>query len=1029
MKCYYQIITTPTADTPGTAVALHFPDKRYIFGQIAEGTQRACTERGVKLTLLSDIFVTGRAEWASTGGLVGMILTLADSVLSSNTAIEEERKIKAQRLLEQSQANPKPHQPKKQIRHGKAYIEREGETVPQLGTLTIHGPTNITHTLATARRFVFRKGVPVYLKEYENDTTAKGLPTNVEDPFETPSWVDANIKVWSLPLRTSAARQFSANVRSQSPRKRSLDEFQESEADGFMDQRTKDRMTTQAIVQDMFNSTWKMDTLHETPLAEVKMPAAMFVRNPETKDLEQYKGPAPGDNEPLPDITVLVRKPWPGATVEKLPPTTPAKESVCYIVRNHDIRGKFDPKKAQEHKVQKGENFAALTKGQSVESMDGKTVTPEMVLGAPRLGKGVAIMDVPSVEYVDDLVSRAEWKSPAVTSGLQAFIWILGAGVAESPKFQEFVTSMSHCTHTVSGTDQCPNYLALGSVASSAAQLSAIQPKTYSVPVHDNVTLPQLGTPTAGSKSAIAARENLPLAPLNPGALLQMEPTFGLNDEEAMVRFNPNSALNNIPRSVAQRLHVTNQRVAKKDFQQMLQEQQAQWPGTDAEIIALGTGSSIPGKYRNVSATLVKVPGYGNYLLDCGENTLGQMKRVFEAEELREILQNLRMIWISHLHADHHLGTASMIKAWYNENYKTGASPTSPEAGITDVLKEKRLAVVSDEAMISWLDEYSQVEDFGFNKLLTLGVYPSASLQTHFSHRLPSGHRSQLSFTDDESPVTPLLKAATGLEDLLTCRVKHCKGALAVSLVFPNGFKVSYSGDCRPSEKFAAIGKDSTVLIHEATFAPNMTGSAIAKRHSTSAEAIEIGKRMNARAILLTHFSQRYQKVVFSDKPRQDKPDPSDASAQEPADADIPFDDPQEEIVGANMSDDITLSKQKRSTTSFTGPIIGAMDYMRIKVGDFSLAQAFAPTLEKLVDINERVALEASEAAAKIRMEQEDSKKSKKEKKWAAEKAAKLAAAAPAVVEAEPQAPKKSSKSAWSASESEDGWKTSDAEL
>ncbi|KAJ5332623.1 uncharacterized protein N7506_006406 [Penicillium brevicompactum] len=1036
MKCFFQIVTTPTADTPGTVVALNFPDKRYFFGQIAEGTQRACTERGVKITLLTDIFVTGRAEWANTGGLVGMILTLADAVISSNKAVEEELAAKAERLREQQLANPeKPNKPpKKAQRHGKAYIEREGETVPQLGNLTIHGPTNITHTLATARRFVFRKGVPVFMKEYESEMNAKGLPTEAEDPFETPSWTDSNIKVWALPIKPTATRQSSAKARSQSPRKRSLDEFQESEAEGFMDQRTKDRLTTQSIVQDMFNSTWKMDTLHETPLAQVQMPAVMFIRNPETKDLEQYKGPAPGDDEPLPDIKVLVRKPWPGATVEKLPPTTPAKESVCYIVRNHDIRGKFDPKKAKEHNVQMGEKFALLTKGQSVESNDGKIVTPDMVLGATRVGKGVAIMDVPSVEYLDDLVSRAEWKSPTVTTGLQAFIWMLGAGVAESPKFQEFVASMSHCTHTVSGTDQCPNYLALGSCASSAVQLSALQPRTYSVPVHDNVTLPQPGFSTTGSKSAIAAREKLPLIPLNPGTMLQLEPTFGLNDEEAMVRFNPRTATNKMPRAVQQRLHVTNQRVAKPAFKQLLQKQQETWPGTDAEIIALGTGSSVPGKYRNVSATLVKVPGYGYYLLDCGENTLGQMKRVFEADELRDILQNLRMIWISHLHADHHLGTASLIKAWYKENFKNGAKPTSPDAGITEILNERRLAVVSDDAMISWLEEYSQVEDFGFHKLLNLGAHPSANLKTQFSHRLPSGDRAQLSFTDNDSPTTPLLKAATGLEDLLTCRVKHCKGSLAVSLVFPNGFKLSYSGDCRPSEKFVAIGKDSTVLIHEATFHPNMTGSAMAKRHSTSDEAIEVGKRMQARAILLTHFSQRYQKVHFSDNRRGDKMHPEDVPAKEPVDADIPFDDPQEEAVGATLSDDITMSRQKRTAASFNGPIVGAMDYMRLKVSDFYLAQAYAPALEKLVDINERVSLEESARVVKARQEEEDNRKAKKDKKWAAKQAAAAAASATAaavataVVEAEPQA-QEPSKSAWSASESEDGWETSDAEL
>ena len=31
----------------------------------------------------------------------------------------------------------------------------------------------------------------------------------------------------------------------------------------------------------------------------------MFVRNPETKDIELYKGPALGDDGPLPDIKML----------------------------------------------------------------------------------------------------------------------------------------------------------------------------------------------------------------------------------------------------------------------------------------------------------------------------------------------------------------------------------------------------------------------------------------------------------------------------------------------------------------------------------------------------------------------------------------------------------------------------------------------------------------------------------------------------------------------------------------------------
>ncbi|KAF4771296.1 hypothetical protein N7455_007717 [Penicillium solitum] len=1031
MKFFYQVISTPTADTPGTSVCLNFPDKRYFFGQLSEGTQRACTERGVKLSLLTDVFVTGRTEWANTGGLIGIVLTLADTVSTSMAAIEEENQKKAarraQREAEEGKQS-KPREPK----------EQEGEGVSQRGNLTIHGPANLTHTLATSRRFVFRKGMPVYLNEYDSETLAKQMSIGAEDPFEKPSWSDSNIKVWALPLspRPSTLSQVT-QPRSQSPRKRSLDEFQESEQpEDHMNQRTKNLLVTQSIVQDMFNSTWKMDALHETPLAQVKMPAAIFIRNPETKDLEQYKGPVPGGPDALPDIKVLVRKPWPGATVESLPTTSPSKEAVCYIVRNHDIRGKFDPKKAQELNVEKGVKYANLTKGLSVESLDGKTITPEMVLGPTRAGKGTAIMEVPSSEYVEDLVSRAEWKSPAVTTELQAFIWILGPGVAEHPKFQEFVARMSHCKHTVSSPDHCPNYLAFTSSASSTVRLARLKADSYAVPVHDNVSLPQPGTPNANSQSAISARQNSPLQPLEPGFIINMEPNFGFNSDEVMSRFNPSNALDNIPRSVQHRMEVIRRRVAKPEFQKKLHEQRTQWPGADAEIIALGTGSSVPSKYRNVSATLLKVPGYGYYLLDCGENTLGQLKRVFEPEELREVLQNLRMIWISHLHADHHLGTVSVIKAWHKENFQNGSgSAARPETNMAKILQEKRLALVSDDAMISWLEEYSQVEDFGFDKLLTLSAHPEVNgpkITTSFSHQPPGHPRHNVTFTDQSSPLTPLLKSATGLADLLTCRVKHCKGALAVSLVFSNGFKVSYSGDCRPSDKFAVIGQDSTVLIHEATFQPDMVGSARAKRHSTSSEAIEVGRRMQARAVLLTHFSQRYQKVAFVDKRNPRKVEFNrDTAAKEPADADIPFDDPQDEPAGSNdvlLSDDINTSTSRQRLGVYTGPVAGAMDYMRIKVGDFALAQAYAPALEKLIELLERAANEETERVKQTRQQEENARKAKNNKKWAKQMATATAAAVAAAATETSDVQTAPARSIWSASESEEGWETSDYE-
>src|SRR6266536_2898511 len=45
MKCWAQFLSTQTADTPGTTLMLHFDTKRYLIGNMAEGTQRAAVQR------------------------------------------------------------------------------------------------------------------------------------------------------------------------------------------------------------------------------------------------------------------------------------------------------------------------------------------------------------------------------------------------------------------------------------------------------------------------------------------------------------------------------------------------------------------------------------------------------------------------------------------------------------------------------------------------------------------------------------------------------------------------------------------------------------------------------------------------------------------------------------------------------------------------------------------------------------------------------------------------------------------------
>lgn len=89
MRSYIQILSTPTADTPGTTLLLHFDAQRYLIGNVAEGTQRVCVQRSIPLQKVANILLTGTTNWGTTGGIMGMILTLADAATNAWQARKE----------------------------------------------------------------------------------------------------------------------------------------------------------------------------------------------------------------------------------------------------------------------------------------------------------------------------------------------------------------------------------------------------------------------------------------------------------------------------------------------------------------------------------------------------------------------------------------------------------------------------------------------------------------------------------------------------------------------------------------------------------------------------------------------------------------------------------------------------------------------------------------------------------------------------------------------------------------------------
>ena len=721
MPSAIQFITTPTSDTPGTALVLQFDDKRYIIGNAHEGLQRASLQIGAKIFRTKDLFLTGRTEWQTIGGLLGMILTLADATKASTTSKEEAARVKREikrKRGEQEGLNPK--------KNAKLYPSQEDPTV------RLHGGPNLTHTLATARSFIFRKVSPIKIFEH---TSEREAPGDVERDWE-PTWSDARIQVWAMPIDRSRAPKVDEGRRTKSPLKRNLGDYVRGDRPSRQDvldqwsvsqtpsegRESRDQQTRKLAVSEMFSSAWSPHNMVETPLRDIKEPTVMFVRDEVTNAVKRYEGPTPAGTAPVPDINVLVRRPWPGALIEHLPPTKRSSTAVSYIIRNHRMRGKFLPAAAEERKVPAGPLWAALASGSSVQSNDGVTVTPDMVMEPSREGCGVAVIDLPSCEYVQNLVDRYEWKSERVMSGVRAIIWILGPGVAQDKTLLEFIEGHPELQHVVSSPEQCPNYLSITAAASMAIRHHQIDPTRYAVPVHSNAV------PSTSENSSAESLFKI-CRPATRGLRIELEPRFGISEEMVVPLLDTALVSQEVPQDVLKLSQAARQEINSPASQAESLSQNL--PSPDAEIICLGTGSAMPSQHRNVSATLLRVPGCGSYLMDCGENTLGQLKRIYTAPQLAEVLRDLKLIWISHLHADHHLGLTSVIKAWYeevhgkNKDKRRRLSIMDRNSDPATLLEDgKRLFVVGHHLLRRWLDEYSSVEDFGYDQVVPLVSYP-----------------------------------------------------------------------------------------------------------------------------------------------------------------------------------------------------------------------------------------------------------------------------------------------------------------
>ncbi|KNE60081.1 hypothetical protein AMAG_05512 [Allomyces macrogynus ATCC 38327] len=616
-----------------------FDSQRYLFN-CGEGTQRFCNEHKFRLPKLKNIFLT-KLDWTNLGGIPGMLLTLND--------VQE--------------LGPK-------------------------GPIHLHGPPNLTRFMASLRHFIYPRAMAFEVKE---------LP-GAQDATLATCLQDENLRIVPVLIFPTSAAHDAASA---------------AAADGSTG-------TSSAPNGDSVSSSSSSSTTPSNappPRTGKPIPLPMGASIPAA--LVPRSARATATKVPAARLPKRRRSPSPTTTSAHLPPQVrqcvewlqgkwqgqlqgvqpifgkQVEASVAYVCFGPEVRGKFDVKRAAELGLKPGRAFGKLQRGESVTMPDGKVIHPLDVMGPTRPSQVFVVLDLPTEDYLrgalaSDTLFQRIGDSPALV------FHMLGANLAETPTFQAFAQRFpTSAKHFVFDPATLGHPVSFPSVAVSQTMLSTLVPTFfpgYVHTVHDEVQ----ELPKGLTEAVPTAQFAMPLLEIG------IEPRFELikSDRAAVSAVaGANEMLGNdkklrsllSAKTAAAESIKTESGATDADMAEATAETavtatngtENNDEGGDWIVMPLGTGSAIPSQFRNVSSTLLSTPR-GPVLFDCGEGTLGQLSRLFPPAgvvdsatpltgttgatlrqrhpTLEALLGDLKLLFVSHLHADHHLGLTNILK-------------------------------------------------------------------------------------------------------------------------------------------------------------------------------------------------------------------------------------------------------------------------------------------------------------------------------------------------------------------------------
>lgn len=251
--------------------------------------------------------------------------------------------------------------------------------------------------------------------------------------------------------------------------------------------------------------------------------------------------------------------------------------------------------------------------------------------------------------------------------------------------------------------------------------------------------------------------------------------------------------------------------------------------------------------------------GGGIYMIDCGEGAqIGLIKNKIKRN-------NIRCIFISHLHGDHVFGLPGLITSYahYQRSQKlTIIGPIGIKL-LLDTILDLCKAHIFYEIEIIEVNNSAYDTVIYQDENITAKAFPLKHRITCIGYHISEVERPA---NFDPQKLKEYLLDKDDIQAILSSgRCIKNNAIISAEMVSFRKFTpktIAYCSDTVYDLELIPYIKDVNLLIHEATYGDALADKAGERMHSTAQQAAMIARAANVGQLLITHFSTRYESFL-----------------------------------------------------------------------------------------------------------------------------------------------------------------------